>query len=142
MSNILTVKRSFYERFETLNTYSGIEFIKANPLNVAYPNRKFTPPANGSYFELNFLPPALTPGLFTGAQNSWSGVFQIDIVTPLNKGEAEADNKYLWIARLFSPGTSFEDVYINRTYKAQERAEENSFRTIVRIEYDARADKE
>lgn len=110
---------------------------------MAYPNKAFVVPANKSWFEVDFIPPNVDAvGMYEDSQDMWSGIFQIAICTPLNKGEDEADNKYLWIAKLFSRGKTFEDINIRKCSKVTVTAENDHYRTVVRVEWDAVIDKE
>lgn len=138
--NDTAIQNSLFRRFETLNTFSGIQFITQGNANVAYPNIDFEPPANKRWFELFFLPDKPEGlGVCDNHLDRWTGIFQIDICTPKNKGEDEANNKYRWIAKLFARGTTFDDVLIDKVYKIR-KEEDNVYRTIVRIEWEADID--
>lgn len=135
----ICIGKALYERFKTLNEFSGINYINEN--NIAYPNVSFEPPQNKRWFELSFLADKPTPAsIGEEAQNRWNGIFQIDICTPLAKGVDEANAKYEWIAKLFSRGACFGDVEINSVYKAREGAEKDYYRTVVRVEWTADID--
>ena len=137
--NDTSIQDCLFSRFETLNTFSGKPFITSN--NVAYPNKLFEPPENNRWFELNFLPDKPEGlGVCDNHLDRWTGIFQIDICTPKNKGEDESNNKYKWIAKLFARGTTFGDVLINKVYKIPPQEENNIYRTIVRIEWEADID--
>ena len=133
------VKRALFGRFETLNTFSGIAFIDNN---VAYPNVNFTPPDNCRWFALDFLPDVPEP-ISVGYPSlvSVTGIFQIDIYTPLDKGETEADTKYEWIARLFEPGTEIDTIIINKVYSPDTDPEKNAYKKTVRVEWTADIDQ-
>jgi hypothetical protein len=73
------------------------------------------------------------------AENWWAGILQIDIITPLDTGTAEAENKYSWISRLFHREAIFGDVIVKKTYRAMSGAEPDKpyYRTAVRVEWRA-----
>lgn len=134
------IQRTLFDAFRTLNDYSGIEFITDS--NVAYPNRAFRPPKDGRWFALSFMadaPTAASVGEYS--RNRWSGVFQIDIYTPQDSGEDEAETKYGWLARLFARGSEFGDAVVTGVYRALAESEENRYRTAVRVEWTADIDK-
>jgi hypothetical protein len=127
--------------FLTLNDSAGVEYIKhsgGKPLNVDLPNVPFTPPADRRFFSLSFLPNEPDPsGLGAGAGNTWTGVFQIDIMVPIGAGTAEISAKYDSVCRLFSRGKTFDEVMILRTYRAAEGPETDFYRTVIRVEFRA-----
>lgn len=132
------LQKKLFSRFETLNEYSGISFLNNN---VSYPNKKFIIPEKKTWYQLNCTfdkPNVVTLG--ESSQNRWVGIFQIDVYTPIGKGENEADNNYKWIASLFRRGTVIDDICINRVYKAMNDASDNSYRTVIRVEFDADID--
>jgi hypothetical protein len=103
--------------FLTLNTSSGkpyIQFdVKGNPVNVAVPNIQFMPPSNKQFFVLSFLPGEPNPaGMGTDAYNRFDGVFQIDVYSPIGKGEDEVNAKYEALSKLFERGKCFDEVII------------------------------
>jgi hypothetical protein len=127
--------------FLTLNDFSGVEYIKRSGgklLNVDLTNVPFTPPADRRFFSLSFLPNNPEPsGLGINAGNTWTGVFQIDVMVPIGAGMAEISAKYDWICRLFSRGKTFDEVMILRTYRAAEGPETDFYRTVIRVEFRA-----
>ena len=113
----IDLQKALINRFNTLNTFSGITFIKKN--NVHYPNKPFTENIS-SWFDLNFLsnaPSSVSVG--DDSQNRYNGIFQIDIYTPLDMGEDEPNNKYKWLSKLFSKGTDFDNIIIMKVYRAR-----------------------
>lgn len=133
------IRDSLFNHFKTLNTFSGITFLTSD--NVKYPNEKFKEPENKRWFEVHFLPDAPS-GIAMGFNEleRYRGVLQIDVVTPFDSGESEADTKFQWIAKLFAVGTSIGDVLVDKVYKAKTVEEGKCYRTIVRIEFDADVD--
>lgn len=136
----VNVEKKLIEAFNTLNTFSGKNYINRN---VAYPNRNFTVPANKTWFALHFLPDEPSPsGMGTEAFNRWNGIFQIDICTPLGVGDDEGNEKYRWISKLFTRGGVFDFVRINRCYRARASSEVDHYVTTVRVEWTADIIKE
>jgi hypothetical protein len=129
--------------FLELNTSSGkpyIKFVDGKPVNVAIPNIPFTSPTSKSFFVLSFLPGEPDPaGMGTYAENRWSGVFQIDIYSPIGKGEDEVNAKYEALARLFERGKYFDNVLINKIYCPLRETddEQGVYRAVIRIEWTA-----
>ena len=136
----IDLQESFINRFNTLNTFSGIPFINNN---VHYPNKPFNSEQMQSWFDLFLLTnPPVSASITENSQNRYTGIFQIDIYTPLDKGEDEANNKYKWIAKLFSKGTYFDNIVIMKVYRAIVQRDKNKYKTIVRVEFTADIDNE
>jgi hypothetical protein len=128
--------------FLTLNTSSSKPYIKfdgeGKPVNIAMPNIQFIPPANKSFFVLSFLPGEPNPaGMGTEAYNRFDGVFQIDVYSPVGKGEDEVNAKYEALARLFERGKCFDEVIIQKIYCPLREPDEDLavYRAVVRIEW-------
>lgn len=135
------IRKALIEHFLTLNTFSGIPFIKADNKNVALPNENFTVPADNRYFRLSFNPDEPEQiGMYNAGLQRYYGFFQIDICTPKNKGLEESDNKFNWICKLFSEGTSIGVVDVDKVYKATQVEESNVLRTVVRVNFNADID--
>lgn len=75
---------------------------------VSYPNRSFSPPANGKYLRARHLPNTTTQ-ITLGASgfNRHQGLFQIDVMWPLNAGETEPKEIAGAIIAQFKRGTEF-----------------------------------
>lgn len=132
----IDLQKAFIERFNLL----GEEYIKDN---VYTPNSNFTIPQNKTWYELYFLSnPPVSAGLSADSQNRYTGIFQIDICTPLNVGTDGADDKYRAISKLFNRDTYFSNIYVLRCYRARQYAEKDHFRTTIRVEWTADIDKE
>jgi hypothetical protein len=133
------IQQTLTAAFLTLNTSSGkpyIKFADGKPANVIVPNIPFTPPENCQYFALSFLPGEPEPaGMGTEAYNRFDGVFQIDIYSPVGKGEDEVNAKYEALARLFERGKCFDEVVIQKVYCPMREVEESGFRAVVRVEW-------
>jgi hypothetical protein len=127
--------------FLTLNTSSGSPYIKfadGKPVNVVFPNIPFTSPVSKQFFVLSFLPGEPDPaGMGTYAENRWPGVFQIDLYSPIGKGEDEVNAKYEALARLFERGKYFDNVLINKIYCPLRETddEQGVYRIAVRVEW-------
>jgi hypothetical protein len=127
--------------FLQLNLSSGkpyIKFADGKPTNVVLPNIPFSLPANSQYFVLSFLPGEPEPaGMGTEAENRWTGVFQVDIFSPIGKGEDEVNAKYEALSKLFERGKCFDEVIIQKVYcPLRERDDEqNAYRAVVRVEW-------
>lgn len=125
--------------FLTLNDFSGRPFLRDD--NVLLPNKAFTVPTNKRWFAVSFMAGEPSPAAAFGeAQNRWSGILQIDIYTPLDRGEAEANNKYEWIAKLFKRGKTFDDIEIVKCYRKNQHYTDDQYVTTVRIEWTADID--
>jgi hypothetical protein len=135
------IEQRLIDAFLTLNDFSGIEYIKrggSKLLNVDLPNTPFTVPADRRFFSLSFLPNEPNPsGLGSNAENTWSGIFQIDVMVPIGAGMAEITAKYDAICRLFERGRTFGEVMILRAYRAAEGPETDFYRTVIRAEFRA-----
>ena len=129
------LQKSFIEEFKSLS------FVEDN--NVAYPNRPFAKPQRKTWFEVYFLSdPPKEAGICEDSQNRYTGIFQIDICTPLGQGETKSNKFYKEIAKKFNRDTYFSDISVLRCYRAIQKAEEDCFRTVIRIEWTADIDKE
>jgi hypothetical protein len=135
------VQKILTDAFLTLNTSSGkpyIKFTDEKPVNVAFPNIPFIPPANNQFFVLSFLPGEPEPaGLGTYAENRWSGIFQIDIYSPAGKGEDEVNAKYEALSKLFERGKCFNKIALQKIYCPLRESKENTYRAVVRVEWTA-----
>ena len=140
------IQETLTERFLQLNDFSGrnyIEFEEGLPVNVHERNKPFEVPDNGRWFDLNLLPnPPEPAGLYEDAQNVYTGLFDIDVYTPVDCGEEEAEEKYRWISRLFSRGLSLGCVDIVRCYIATRGVDNGMYRLQAAVDWSAEIDKE
>lgn len=137
------IQESLFNRFLTLNEFSGKPYLTDGNTNVSLPNKKFSQPSNNKWFALSFRSnQPNSVGIGELSQNEFTGFFQIDICTPLDKGEEEPNKKYGYIASLFKRGTSFDDVLINKVYRSNTEKEENHYKTVVTVLWTARIDNE
>lgn len=140
------IQKALFERFKKLNDFSGIDFLEidadGNYTNVHFPNIPFTSPENKRYFELTFKnDEPVDNALMADTQNRFTGVFYIDVITPQDAGEYEAENKYSWIAKLFRTD-ELDDVDIMKIYISTKENEADHYRLLIAIEWTADIDKE
>jgi hypothetical protein len=139
------IQRILTDVFMELNTSSGkpyINFADGKPVNVAVPNIQFIPPASKQFFVLSFLPGEHEPsGMGTEAHNRFNGVFQIDVYSPLGKGEDEVNAKYEALSKLFGRGKYFEMVLIQKVYCPQRETSADTYRAVIRINWTANIPK-
>lgn len=132
--NDVDIQRILFNAFMTLNNVTRVNYL--NEKNVALPNIIFIPPVNNRWFELSFLPTEpKTSSLFLDTENRWTGIFQIDIYTPIGVGENEANEKYNAVVKLFEKGKSFDFVDIIKTYRAKTEVNKNNYKVTIRIEW-------
>ena len=133
------LKKKMFEHFETLNEFSKRKFIKDN--NVSYQNKPFIIPQNKTWYRINctFDEP-FSVGLGKDSQNRWVGIFQIDVYTPIGKGEDEFENNYKWIAELYKRGTEIDEITVMKVYRAMSEVGDTYFRNIIRVEFNADLD--
>ena len=141
------IEKVLTDAFLTLNEFSGVSYIKKDAtgklLNVSLPNIKFEEPPDKRYFILNFLSNEPIPaGLGLYAENRYDGFLQIDIMTPLNTAQDEANEKVKWLCRLFSRGKSFGRVTVVKTYRAFQETGMTYYRTVVRVQFSATLPKD
>lgn len=140
------IQRNLFDTFKTLNDFSGIGFLEldedGNCLNAHFPNAPFSQPESKRYFELTFRSNAPEEAaIMENAQSRYTGVLYIDIITPQDVGEEEAEAKCRWIARLFN-GADIEDVDIMKVYVSTKGNEADHYRTLLAVEWTADIDKE
>lgn len=140
------IQTSLFNHFKTLNTFSGIEFLKQDSsgkyLNAHFPNIEFNEPDDKRYFELTFRsdePEQVS--IMDESQNRYAGILYIDIITPQDVGEDECETKYRWIAKLFNDA-EINDVLITNVYISDKKNEADHYRLLVAVEWTADIDKE
>lgn len=110
--SIALIRKAFESRLKTWAT--------AQSIAVAYENVSFTPPAT-KYISAYLLPAPTDSETIDGAHRAYSGVFQVNIVMPLNVGSNEAQTLTDAIAALYSV-TFTQDtirVYITRPFSSR-----------------------
>jgi hypothetical protein len=136
-----------FSKFLELNDFCGIEFITKNEdgevKNVHFPNTPFEIPDDKSWFELTVRTnPPTQVAVMENSQVRITGIFYIDIMTPSDVGEHEAENKYKWICRLFNNARFIDDVVINNCSLERKENELGYYRLLCAIEFEADIDKE
>ena len=139
-----------FNAFCFLNGYKGAPFFdpdsdtESGYKNVHFPNCKFTLPADGRWFDVMLLSnPPEPAGLSDFAQNIYTGVLYIDIYTPVDVGESEAVQKYIWISRFFERGKDIGNgVDIQRCYLSNRGTQNGSYWIQAAVEWEAVGDKE
>jgi hypothetical protein len=140
------VQEKLTAAFLTLNDATGKPYITFDqnnyPTNIAFPNRAFIPPETKQFFVLSFLPGGPeAAGLGVYAENRWYGLFQIDVYTPLGKGEDEVNAKYAALMNLFERGKCFDEIVIEKTYCPMRETDVDAYRAVIRIEWVADLEK-
>lgn len=93
---------------------NGEEIIK----NVALPNENFTRPADGNWFEIDFITnPPTTKELGVDARTRWRGVMQIAICVPKNTGRDALNARYNKIHDLYMKENQFNGIRVIRVFK-------------------------
>ena len=136
------IQDSLINVFDTLNTFSGITFITET--NVHYPNKSFAEPSNKRWFNLTFRSnEPIDIGMLPDSQERYNGIFYIDIYTPLDSGEVEAETKYKWIKKLFNSNNGFfDETVIKNIYISTKGADGDKYRLQLAVEWEADIDKE
>ncbi len=136
------IQESLINVFDTLNTFSGITFITEN--NVHYPNKTFTEPSDKRWFNLTFKSnEPVFMGMLPESQERYNGILFIDIFTPKDCGESEAETKYKWIKKLYySNNGFFDDSVIKNIYISTKGADGDKYRLQLAVEWEADIDKE
>lgn len=98
MSSEVDVKKTLRYQLEAYNT--------AYPIDIAYPNAKYSPTVGTDYLQVDYLfaVPAQA-GIGTESLNRYIGVFQIIIDVKIDNGEYEADNIFKQLREYFKRGT-------------------------------------
>jgi hypothetical protein len=133
---------TFIETTLTAALKTLTKYIKAD--NLSEPNKTFTRPTTGGWYEIDFLPGEPTQAeLGTAGKNRWVGIYQVTICVPINSGKDMANARYDAIATLFKRGTVFSGIEITKCHRSPnltselEGAEEDHYRLPVRIAYRA-----
>ena len=140
------IQKKLFEHFLTLNTFSNIEYLKTDAsgkyTNVHFPNVPFTAPSNKRWFDLTFInAEPVDASLMEGSQYRFAGVLKVDIYTPTDSKEDEAEMKYRWIAKLFN-SANLDYIDIMRVYISTKGNDADCYRLQVTIDWEADIDKE
>lgn len=140
------IQKELFDYFLTLNTVSGIEYLKQDSegkyTNVHFPNVPFTAPQNKRWFDLS-VQVAEPSDAFIMEDSPYrqAGVLYIDIYQPTDCGEEECLTKYRWIAKLFNDA-NLEDVDIMKVYISTKGNDADCYRLQIAVNWEAIIDKE
>lgn len=140
------IQKELFDYFLTLNTVSGIEYLKQDSegkyTNVHFPNVPFTAPQNKRWFDLS-VQVAEPSDAFIMEDSPYrqAGTLKIDIYTPTDCGEEECLTKYRWIAKLFNDA-NLEDVDIMKVYISTKGNDADCYRLQVAVNWEAIINKE
>lgn len=140
------IQKILFDHFLTLNTFSGIEYLKTNAkgnyTNVHFPNVPFTAPQNKRWYDLTFINAEPSDAsIMEGSQYRFAGVLKIDIYTPTDAKEDEAETKYRWIAKLFNHA-ELDYIDIMKVYISTKGNDADCYRVQVTVDWTADIDKE
>ena len=140
------IQKELFDYFLTLNTVSGIEYLKQDSegkyTNVHFPNVPFTAPQNKRWFDLS-VQVAEPSDAFIKEDSPYrqAGVLYIDIYQPTDCGEEECLTKYRWIAKLFNDA-NLEDVDIMKVYISTKGNDADCYRLQIAVNWEAIINKE
>lgn len=142
------------DEFATENGYTGEPYfatvevpVRDNETveeitNVHLPNVPFEIPESKRWFDVTFRNnDPIDASLMEGSQYRFTGVMYIDIYTPQDVGEGEAEAVYSWIAKLFN-NADMDYVDIMKVYISTKGNDADCYRLQVAIEWEADIDKE
>ena len=139
------IQETLFDTFKTLNDFSGIEFLNTDTegkyTNVHFPNVPFNYPEDKRWFEVTFRNNEPVDASIGAKQSRFTGILYVDIITPQDSKEDEAENKYRWIAKLFN-NIELEYIDIMKVYVSNKGNEADHYRTLVAVEWEADIDKE
>lgn len=140
------IQKELFDYFLTLNTVSGIEYLKQDSegkyTNVHFPNVPFTAPQNKRWFDLSVqVAEPVDAFIMEDSPYSFAGVLYIDIYQPTDCGEDECLTKYRWIAKMFNDA-NLEDVDIMKVYISTKGNDADCYRLQVAVNWEAIIDKE
>ena len=140
------IQKELFDYFLTLNTVSGIEYLKQDSegkyTNVHFPNVPFTAPQNKRWFDLSVQVAEPSDAfIMEGSPYRQAGVLYIDIYTPTDCGEDECKTKYKWIAKLFNDA-NLDDVDIRNVYISTKGNDADCYRLQIAVNWEAIIDKE
>lgn len=144
--NEFDIQKVLFDRFLELNEFSEKNYLVKDEngkyTNVHFPNKEFKEPDDKRWFDITFLSNEPTELSLMSSTLRYTGVLYVDIYTPLNVGEEEAMNKYLWLRRLFLSSLYLGDVVINNIYIANKDVEPSQYKLQVAIEWQGDIDVE
>ncbi len=112
------------------------------PIPVGWENVSFTPDTSKSHFRVNFIPAnSVATARFKSAMVRETGIYQIDVYTPLDRGTITNDTLVGALRVYFKRGTSLTTVndtpvYIAETPRvSQSRREGPFYRSTIEVEW-------
>ena len=144
------IQKELFDCFLTLNTVSGIQYIKIDDTksdlkkytNVHFPNVPFTAPQNKRWFDLSVqVAEPEDAFIMEDSPSRQAGVLYIDIYQPTDCGEDECETKYKWIAKVFNDA-NLDDVDITKVYISTKGNDADCYRLQVAVNWEAIIDKE
>ena len=116
----------------------NVEVVK----NVAIPNENFTRPADGNWFEIDFLTnPPTTQELGVNARTRWRGIMQIAICVPKNTGRDALNARYNKIHDLYMKRNIFNGIRVNRVFKTSALDAGDYYVVIASVEWQSDLNK-
>lgn len=104
------------EKFKELKSLTVTE--SGEYPEVSFPNKNFTRPEDGYWYELWFAPARATQiELGSEARSRWVGILQINICVPKDSGTQAANSRYEAIASHFRTGSYIKGVRIINTQR-------------------------
>lgn len=148
----LDIQKRLFEKFLSIddyaveNGYTGQPYIikddQGDLMNVHLPNEPFKVPDDKRWYDVTFRSnEPVDASIMEGSQYRFTGVMYIDILTPQDVGEKEAEGKYRWIANLFN-SADIDYIDIMRVYISTKGNDADCYRLQVAIEWEADIDKE
>lgn len=106
--------------------------------NVSYPNKAFTRPKNGYWFEIYFLSDMpFQSSLGSSGWNRWKGIMQVNICVPKDSGTDALDARYNKIYRVFKRGYIAKRIRILSVGRTSARTSEDYCSQSVSISWEA-----
>lgn len=112
--------------------------LQSNVLDIAFPNVKFNPTINKAFLRPTLIP--ATTDLYTlNGQHRYSGIYQIDIMVPLNRGLHQLNDLADTILELYSSQSSLTAnntiVYVQNISPLPTQRDESYFQGGIQINF-------
>ena len=116
----------------------GVEKV----VNVAVPNENFTRPADGNWFEIEFMTNKYLHGeIGVNARIRWNGIMQIAICVPKNTGRDALNARYNKIFDLYMKENQFNGIRVNKVFKTSALDAGDYYVVIVSVEWQSDLNK-
>lgn len=110
--------------------------------NVAVPNENFTRPADGNWFEIEFLTNKPMHGeIGVNARTRWNGIMQVSICVPKNTGREALNTRYNKIHDLYMKENQFNGIRVNKVFKTSALDAGDFYVVIVSVEWQSDLNK-